>query len=145
MAGKEIRCFNQVRRTNTLFAKTQMRLGYSTRLFGVIRKICLSIQIGIINNNRNSVLISTNSSIRTKAPEFAANNIFWSDIHIRANWQRDMRNVIIYTNGKMVSWFTLVHIFIYSNNLGWEHIFRTQSIASANDKRLISTIFQKRS
>ena len=130
MACNEICLMNQIRHTDWFFTKAEVGYGNTARFFRVIRKISLSIQIGIITNNLNSRFISADGTIRTESPEFAGMQSFLSQIQITRAFQRKIRNIIDDADDKVIFRSFFCKIIEYSYDISRQIFFSAQAKAS---------------
>ena len=116
-----------------------MGLCNTTGFLRIIVEISLSVHICVVTDDLDGVLVSTNSTVSTKAPEFTACCAFAGNVNLWKNWQRQMCNVIHDTDCKVVLRSIQFQVFIYRNNLTWSNVFRTKTITSAYDRSLFSS------
>ena len=95
-------------------------------LLGVIIKICLSIHICVVTDNLDRVLVSTNSTVRTKSPELTACNSFRSCYRWRTCRKWKISYIIVDTDCKSL----LLCVIVYCDNLCRCCILRTKSVTS---------------
>ncbi len=76
--------------------------GDTAGLLGVILEVCLNIFIGVVTNNLNGVLVSTNGTVAADTPELALNGALSCSIRcLRILCKRQVSNVIDNTNGEL--------------------------------------------
>ena len=98
-----------VRRTDLVITEAQVADGDTAGLLGVILEVCLNIFIGVVTNNLNGVLISTNGTVAADTPELALNGTLSCSVRcLRILWERQVGNVIDNTNSEL----TLRSIFL---------------------------------
>ncbi|MPN15324.1 hypothetical protein SDC9_162655 [bioreactor metagenome] len=124
MDSYKISIINQVRSTNRLMSKAQVRNSYTTRFLGIIGEVTLRIHICIVADNFDGTLIRTNSTIRTKSPEFAALGAFRRSIKFFCYSKRIAGNIINNTDCKVVFRFCRIKVSKNSQYIGRCNIFR---------------------
>ncbi|OQC03396.1 MAG: hypothetical protein BWX77_00701 [Bacteroidetes bacterium ADurb.Bin090] len=105
MTSYKIGRIHQIGRTYGGIAKTQVRTGKTAGLFGVVRKISLTIFIGIVSDNLDGILIGSYRTVSAQAIEFGFVNAFAAQCNFFLLRQRSERNVVNYTYGKLVAGF----------------------------------------
>ena len=116
MAGNKVRLGNEVRRFDWFLAKTQVGNSESAGFFGVIRKICLSIHVGIVTNNFDSLFVSANCTVRTKAKEFTLNSAFGNSINFMTDFQGKEGYIVFDANCEVVFRSACKHIVKYGKS-----------------------------
>ena len=135
MAGNIVCLVQKIGRFNRGFTESQVRHGDAAGLFGVVVKVCLCIQIGIIADNLDGVLICADGTVGTKAPELTAGCTGRSRIDSLAERQRQVGNIIADTDGKFFFRLCSVQVFKYRNQLRRCRVLRTKTEASADNHR----------
>ena len=102
MTGYEIRLIDQISRLDRMLSEPQMGYGKTAGFLGIVIKIALCVQVGLITDDFDGSLICTYRSIRTQTPEFT----FDGALRLSCN-SFDIRKgmigyVVIDTNGKVV-------------------------------------------
>ena len=67
VAGNEAGACNLIRCFNRILGKTQVRNGNTTRFFGIVDEVSLTIIIITVGNNFNGVLVGTDRTVCTQA------------------------------------------------------------------------------
>ena len=86
VASGVVSLVNQVSGTDFGITKTQVRNSYTTGFFRVIREVTLCVHVGVIADDFDCVFVSTNSTVGTIAPEFAADDIASSSNNRSTYW-----------------------------------------------------------
>ena len=111
MASDEIRLFNLIGRANWFGTEAQMRNGQTAGFFGIVSKIGLDIQIGMVADDLYRRFIGTDRTVGAKAPELAGGSARRGGIHrLDINGQGKMGYIIQNTHGKVVLRFGAIHI-----------------------------------
>ena len=132
VAGNVVGVGNQIRLADWVRAETKVGNGYASGLSGVIGEIALCIHVRVIADNLDGILVGTDSTIGTKAPELAGNApIIWLWEGNRS--QGKMGYIIGDAKGKVMSWTIGFQMFKYSHNIFWNDILGAESITAAND------------
>ena len=85
-----------------MITEAQVADGDTAGLLGVILEVCLNIFIGVVTNNLNGVLVSTNGTVTADTPELALNGAFSCSVRsLRILWERQVSNVVDNTNGEL--------------------------------------------
>ena len=132
-AGNKVRLTDEIGCLDLLTAKTQMRDGDTAGFFTVIREVCLSIHLGIVIDNADSLLIGADSTVRAKTPEFALDSALGQHIrHIRRSLNRGMINVIIDSHREITLRLIGRQIIEHADNIRRYGILGGQTIAAAD-------------
>ncbi len=129
VAGNEVGLINQIGRFDRSFAETQVRHGKTAGLFGVIGKIGLRIEIGVIADNFDCVLVCAYSAVGTEAEELALYGAFGDGIEVFAHFKGKMRHVIFNTHGEVVLGACHQHIVEHGPGHGRGEFFGTEAVA----------------
>ena len=116
-----------------------MGLCNTTGFLGIIVEVCLSVHICMVTNDLDGVLISANSTVSTKTPEFTACCAFAGNVNLWKNWQGQICNIIHDTDCEVVLRSIKFQVFEYRNDLAWSNVFGTKTITSAYDCSLFSS------
>ena len=85
-----------------MITEAQVADGDTAGLLGVILEVCLNIFIGVVTNNLNGVLVSTNGTVTADTPELALNGALSCSVRsLRILWERQVSNVVDNTNGEL--------------------------------------------
>ena len=117
MASDKVRGCYQIWRSDWLVTETKVRRGVTSRLLRVVREVCLTILVGRATDNLNRVLVGTNCSISTQTEEQRLKSTLLCHRNLFANRQREIRNIIYDTNGKVILWSRKCHIGKYCQHL----------------------------
>ncbi len=143
MAGNIVGFVNKISGTNLGLTKAQVGNGDTTGLLGVIGEVTLSIEIGLVTDDLNSALVSTNGTVGAQTPELAADSILGLGNNSFAYGQGQIGYVVYDTNGKAVLGLISLEVLEYSKDLIGLNILGTETIAAANNHRLVVHIIVK--
>ena len=120
-----------------------MRLRNATGFLRIIFEISLNVLVRIIPDNLDGVLVGTNCTIGTEAPELAADNAVGLDIH-RYERNGQIRYVIIDTYGEMLFRAVAHEMDKYRFDMGRRYVLRGQAITAGNNHRITVRILECR-
>ena len=134
---------DKVRRTDRLFAETQVRNGNAAGFFGIVGEITLRVHIGMVADNLNRVLVRTNRAVCTQAPELAALGAFAGNVNLVRSGKRSIGNVINNADGKVVFRIFRFKIFINGKNIRRCQIFAAEAITAADNHRAAACVIKR--
>ena len=132
MAGQEVRRFDIIGGPDRLLAKAQVRLGDAAGFLGIVFKVSLDIHIRVVADNLDGVLVGANRTVRTKAPELAADGPFRVD-RDRYVGQGMVSNVVDDAQREVVLRLERIHIGEDGVDRCRRHVFRRQAITAGQD------------
>ncbi len=133
-AGNEVGVVDKIWRSNRSRTKSQMGHGNTAGLLGVIGKISLSIELGLVADDLDGGLVGTNGTVGTQAPELAGSGAFWSQIHILwVQWQGSAVEIIIDADGKAVHWNVFLQLLVDAQYLVRIYVLAAQTITATYD------------
>lgn len=71
VAGDVVGLGNKVGGLDGLFAEAQMRNGEAAGLFGVVGKVGLGVEVGVVADDLHSLLVGAHGAVRAEAEELA--------------------------------------------------------------------------
>src|SRR5690606_33610432 len=137
MASNEISLIYQVSRLNRLLTESQVGYCNTTGFLGVIGEISLSIHIGVVSDDLDRVLVSTNCTIGTQSPELAADCSLRCCIDLLCHWQGCKCYVVYDSDSEAILNFFSLQVVEYCLNIRRRSILGTETITTSNNKRSI--------
>ena len=101
MASHKVRFVDQVGGFDLCLAETQMGDRNTTGFLGVIIKVCLYVLIGVVADDLDGVLVSTDSTVCSQSPELAVDDGFRNGDRIVGAVQRQVGDIVSDTNGEL--------------------------------------------
>src|SRR5689334_7648621 len=102
MARYEVGRRYQIRCFYCCVAKSQVRDSLRTRLLGIVNKVPLRIEIGILTNYLDAVLVRAHGAVRTETEEQCLRPAGFIQFEGRIDGQARVRDVVDDPDGKMV-------------------------------------------
>ena len=143
MASDVVSCVDEVRHIDWFRTKTQVGNSYAARFFGVISEICLCIHICVVADDFDSGFVSANSTIRTKAPEFAGCKTCCIKRHFRFTRQGEVCNVVFDAECEAIERMFFFEFFEYCEEVFRQYVFGTHTSAAADDVNVKTFFFSK--
>ena len=142
MAGNKVRSVHLIGRTDRAVAETEVRAGEAARLLGVVREVSLTVLVGVVADNLNRVLVSTDSAVSSQAIELSLEHSFaaqWNLLNLR---KRSKGDIIHDTYSEMILWLRQFEIVVNSDDLGGCGIGRTEAVTATDYQRLVFDIVE---
>ena len=136
MTCQEVSRFYVVRSPDRFGAKAQVRFGNAAGFLGIVFEVSLDVHIGVVADDLDGVLVGTDSTVRTEAPELAADRPF------RIDGNRDIRHgkmgyVIDDAQGEVVLRLEGFHVVEYGVDGCRRNVFRRQAIATGQNSNVL--------
>ena len=128
----EISCRYQIGGLDGLVAKTQVRLGQTARLHGVVREVCLCVLVCGQADGSNGVLVCANRTVAAQAPQLARYLARMSHLNLGVV-ERGMGYVVVDTDGEVVLGLVLCEVVINCNQLAGSGVLGGQTVTAADD------------
>ena len=133
MAGHKVRLAHQVGGFDGLAAKAQMADRQAAALFGIVGKIPLRIQVGVVSDDLDGVFVGAHGTVGAQAPEFAADGGFRGGIGKFGLQQRKVGHVVGDAHGK-AGLFAGFGVAVHRKDLAGGHILAAQAVAAGVDR-----------
>ncbi len=143
MTCYEVSRFDIIGRTNRAVAETQMGFRNAAGFLRIIFEISLNVLVRIIADNLDRVLVGTNCTIGTEAPELAADDSVRLDIH-RYERNRQIGYIIIDADGEMLFRIITHEMNKYRFDMGRRNVLGGQAITAGNNHRITVRILECR-
>ena len=131
--GDEVGVVEQVFRLNVVFAETQVGNGVSTRLIGVILEVSLHEEIRAFPDDLDRVLVSSNCSIGSIAPELAAYDTLVFSVDLVLDRDGEVGDVVFDPDRKAVVAIA-GEVIVDRLHHGRREFLRAQPVATADDR-----------
>ena len=133
VASHEVRCGNQIGRTDRIVTETEVRAGEATRLLRVIREVCLAVLVGGLADDLYRVLVSTYGTVSTEAEELGLEHAGRSNRYLLTHWERSEGDVVHDTKSEVVLGLVEGEVVISGDDLSRCGVVRAEAIATTND------------
>ena len=137
MTCYEICLFYIVGRLDFLISEPQVADSDTTGFFRVVLEVRLCIFIRIVTDDLDTVLIRTNSTVRSQSPEFAGNLACRFAVRHLAWRKRKSCYVICNRNSEFLLRMIGPEIFINCQQILWLCIFRAQSVTASRYQNVV--------
>ena len=144
VAGDEIGLVDKVGGFNGGFTEAQVRNGKTAALFGVVRKIALSVHIGMVADDFDAVLVCAHRSVGTKSVELAAACSLGGSVDEFFDGERSVRHVVGDAHREVVFGIFLFKVFVNRANHGGVEFLAAQSVSAAVNLDVAAAGFGKR-
>ena len=133
MTSDKVGARNQIRAADGFFAETQVRYGKTAGLFGVVRKIRLSVHFGAgVSDDFNRVFVRADRTVGAQTVEHGFVRAFFFKRPRSVVRKAFAQNVVVDADDKVVLFFA-VEIFEYAFYHCGRKFFRAQTVAAADD------------
>ena len=133
MACHKVRRADQIRGADRVLAETQVGLGQAARLFGVVNKVSLAVQVGRVADDLDRVLVCADCTVRTHAPELCAGLTLGGGVDLAGERQGGEGHVIHNADGEAVLRGLCGEVFINRQDLARGGVLGGQAVAAADD------------
>ena len=138
VAGHEVSLVDVVGAADGLVAETQMADGHAAGLLGVILEVCLNILVGMVADDLDGVLVSTDSTVAAQTPELALLGASscgdGSGLDFR---QRQEGDVIGDTQSEALLGLILLQLLEQSKDGGRRGILAAQTVTAAGQNDIV--------
>ena len=133
MAGDKVGLGHVVRRTDRGITKAQVRDGDAAGLLGVVLEVGLDVLVGVVADDLDSRFVSTDSTVRTEAPEFTGRKTRGIKRHFRFARKAEVGNVVDDAKGEAVERMIFLQFFEDSEEVFRKNVFGAHTGAAADD------------
>ena len=143
MAGDEVSLVDVVGRLDGIVTETQMRNGHATGLLGVILEVSLNVLAGMVADDLDGVLVSTDSAVAAQTPELALDGAFCSGVGGDLLVQGQEGDVVDDTQGELFLGLILSQLFVDCEEGGRSGVLRAQTVTAADYFDVASAVCSK--
>ena len=133
VAGNEVSRLNEVRCTDRIRSETQMGLGQAAGLLGVVDEVCLAVHICRITDDLDGVLVRTDGTIGTHAPELSAALTCGSGVGLFCGRKGRVGDFVDDTDGEVRLGLVSLEVVKDCDDLARGGVLGGQTVAAAND------------
>ena len=138
MAGYEICLVDQVCGLDRMFAEPQVRHGQSAGFLGVIVKITLGVQVGLITDDLDGCFVGTDGSVRSQTPEFTFDSAFRFSCNAFDEGQGVVGHIVLNTDGEMILRPLMIQVIINGHDHARGGVLGAKAVAAAVNLRRVS-------
>ena len=112
VACNEVSLVDVVRALDGAVTETEVRDGDTGGLLGVILEVCLNKLVGVVTDDLDGVLVSTNGTVSTETPELTADCTCSRSVGSGLFFERKTGDVVNDTDGEVVLGSFCVEVFV---------------------------------
>ena len=133
VASHEVCLVNQIGRLNRLVTEAEVGNRDTAGLLRVIVKVCLCIHVGVVTDDLDGVLVSTDRTVCAEAPELAVRRAFRRGDEVCTGLERKVGHIVHNADREAL----LLRVLEDSDNVLRRGVLGTQTVATREDRNVL--------
>ena len=142
MTGNKVRVFHQIGGADRRFPKAQMGNGVAARFFGVVLKVALYEQVGVVADDFNGVFVGAHRAVRAETVKLAGGIVARGQSEIVCR-QRAKAHVIVNSDGEFVFRGKRAQIFKGCVDHGRSKLLGAQPVPAPKNTDIRTPVFRQ--
>ncbi len=133
VAGDVVGMGNKVAGLDGLFAETQVGNGEAARLLGVIGKVCLGVEVGVVTDDFDGLLVGTDCAVSAEAEELALDGAFGHGVKFLLHVKGEVGDIVVDAHGEVVLGAQGQHVVVDGLDHAGREVLGAQAVAAADN------------
>ena len=132
VTGNVVGLGDQVRRGDLFLAEAQVRHGKAARLLGVVSKVGLGVEIGVVADDLDGLLVGAHGAVSAEAEELALHGAGGHGVNFFFHVKRGVGDVVVDAHGEVVLGLKGHHVVVHGLGHAGGEVLGAQAVAAAH-------------